>query len=280
LWDNQEDTMLSVMTLNLRFGLADDGPNSWEYRKKALTSLFAEYPADFIGFQEANDFQIKFLKTVLPEHNIIGKRKPAPYFWQNNIIFYKNTWESVFYEHFFLSPTPTIPSRSRKSKWPRQCTMGIFKKNGLELICINTHFDFDASVQAESAGIIMDRLFNMPQKTPAILLGDFNTTPNSSSYKMFTGHDQNIRPTKLDQNIRPAKLDQNIRPKKLYFQNVFKNHYPGTHHGFTGNQNGGHIDWILYRGRLEVKDKRVITDSFNKIYPSDHFPVYATFKWQ
>ena len=263
------------MTLNLRFGLADDGPNSWEYRKKALTSLFAEYPADFIGFQEANNFQIKFLKTVLPEHNMIGKRKPAPYFWQNNIIFYKNTWKGTGQRRTFSDTPQIVPSRSRKSKWPRQCTMGIFKKKGLDLICINTHFDFDASVQEESAMIIIDRLSNMPKETPVILVGDFNTTPDSSSYKVFTGHDQKFRPEKLDQKFRPKKLDQ----KNLYFKNVFKNHYPGTHHGFTGDKNGGYIDWILYRGGLEVKDKMVITDSFNNIYPSDHFPVCATFKW-
>ena len=51
----------STLTLNLRFGLADDGADSWDHRKKALPVLFKKYHPDFIGLQEANDFQIDYL---------------------------------------------------------------------------------------------------------------------------------------------------------------------------------------------------------------------------
>jgi len=51
---------LSVMTLNLRFGLAEDGRNGWEYRKEAVARLFREHGTDFIATQEANDFQIDY----------------------------------------------------------------------------------------------------------------------------------------------------------------------------------------------------------------------------
>ena len=59
--------MLSVLTLNLRFGLADDGPDSWQYRKRCFTAFFEKYRADFMGFQEANDFQIDFIHKILAE---------------------------------------------------------------------------------------------------------------------------------------------------------------------------------------------------------------------
>ena len=105
--------MISVLTLNLRFGLADDGPNNWQYRKKVFPHLFEKYRPDFIGFQEVNDFQTDFLNGMLTEYDFIGKRSPSPSFWQDIIIFYKKTWTCVYREHFFLSPTPTIPSRFR-----------------------------------------------------------------------------------------------------------------------------------------------------------------------
>ncbi|MBL7179805.1 MAG: endonuclease/exonuclease/phosphatase family protein [Desulfobacterales bacterium] len=253
--------MLSVLTLNLRFGLADDGPNGWQYRRKIFTTLLAKYHVDFIGFQEANDFQLDDLDNILTEYDFIGKRSPSPFFWQNNIIFYSKTWSCIHQEHFFLSPTPMIPSRFRKSLWPRQCTIGMFAKNRRRLICANTHFDFDVSVQIESAKLIMERLSHLPPDVPVILMGDFNAPPSSPCYTIFTGKNQ-----------KSADL-------KRFFKNVFKKPFPGTHHGFTGNANGDHIDWILYRGRIAKKKYKVIRDIIDGIYPSDHFPLYASFNW-
>ena len=120
--------MVSVLTLNLRFGLADDGPNSWVYRQKAFQAFSRRHGTDFIALQEVNDFQLDFISRILPEYDCIGARTPAPAFWQNNLILFQRTWECERQEHFFLSPTPDIPSRSRKSHWPRQCTMGLFTK--------------------------------------------------------------------------------------------------------------------------------------------------------
>jgi endonuclease/exonuclease/phosphatase family metal-dependent hydrolase len=252
--------MISVLTLNLRFGLANDGPNSWQYRKKVFPYLFEKYRPDFIGFQEANDFQTNFLNEMLTEYDFIGKRSPSPSFWQDIIVFYKKTWTCVYREHFFLSPTPNIPSRFRKSIWPRQCTMGMFKNGNNMIICVNTHLDFDPSVQTTSAKLIMDRLQRFPSDVPVIMVGDFNTTPFSPCYKIFTGH------------------GQKTETQKCYFKNAFKKPYPGTHHGFTGNINGDYIDWILYRGKIVKQDCRVIKNRIDGLYPSDHFPVYATFK--
>lgn len=260
---NDPVELLTVLTLNLRFGLADDGPNSWQYRKTIIASLLKKYPADFIGFQEANDFQIDFLNENLSGYNYIGKRTPAPYFWQNNIIFYKSTWKCTHYEHFFLSPTPRIPSRGRESIWPRQCTIGVFKKNDRMLICVNTHFDFSASVQVESARLILKQLSCLPPDLSAILLGDFNTTPDSACHRIFTGQDH-----------------EKGTGKSRSFQNAFSEPFPGTIHNFSGNARGGHIDWILYRGRIIKKNCKIIQDSVNGNYPSDHFPLYASFIWE
>ena len=259
---NKADNHFSVLTLNMRFGLADDGRNSWRYRKKALPVLFKKYRADFIGVQEANDFQSDFLETILSEYDFIGKRCPSPPFWQNNIIFYKKIWKCIYNEHFFLSPTPMVPSRSRKSKWPRQCTIGMFKNNGRKLICINTHFDFDDAVQNESARLIMARLSLLPPDIPSILSGDFNATPVSSCYKIFTGQNQ------ITGQKHPC------------YKNIFKEPFPGTHHKFTGNTDGKHIDWILYRNNIVPEKCNVLHGAFDNVYPSDHFPIFATFKWE
>jgi len=254
--------MFSVMTLNLRFGLADDGPNSWYYRKHCLPYLFSQYRPDFIALQEANDFQIDFLNQLLAAYDFIGKRSPAPPSWQDNIIFYQKTWECNYHEHFFLSSTPHIPSRFKQSRWPRQCTIGMFTKGDRKIICVTTHLDFERSVQMDSAKLILKQLSNLPHNLPAILTGDFNATPSSSCHMIFTGQD-------MRHKIEGPCL-----------KNVFEDPFPGTFHGFRGEINGDHIDWILYRGGIIPEDRKVIRKKYAGIYPSDHFPVYASFEWQ
>lgn len=256
----KSNNSFSVLNLNLRFGLANDGPNGWEHRKKCFHSLLKDFRADFIGFQEVNNFQSDFLKELLFEYNCIGERKPAPSFWQNNIIFYNKNWECVYHDHFYLSPTPKIPSRYRKSLWPRQCTIGVFKSIDCKMICANTHFDFDTFVQTQSATLIMQRLADIASDIPVILIGDFNATPNSPCYEIFTGN--------------KAK---DIQGKGDFFKNAFPKPFPSTFHGFNDDKKGNHIDWILYRGRLTPNESRIIHGKINGMYPSDHFPLFAVF---
>ena len=251
----------SVLTLNLRFGLADDGANSWEHRKKALPALFRQYRPDFIGLQEANDFQIDYLAKILMDYNFIGMRIPAPPNWQNNVIFFQNRWSRKIDEHLFLSPTPEIPSKFRDSRWPRQCTIGMFTDNQRRLICVNTHFDFADNVQRDSAVLIMERLSRLPSNIPAILLGDFNATPGDNCYGIFTGSN----------NVATLKGP--------WFKNAAPQPFPGTFHGFSGRTDGEHLDWILHRGHIAPVTYEVVVSKFEGIYPSDHFPVYAEYGW-
>jgi len=251
---------ISVLSLNLRFGLADDGPNSWIYRKESYPSLLEKYRTDIIGFQEVNNFQADFLKNILSEYSWIGERKSAPEFWQDNIIFYHKDWECIYQDHFYLSTTPDIPSRFQKSKWPRQCTIGIFKNKQGKLIVANTHFDFDIDVQVQSALLIMKRLSEISSKDPIILIGDFNAAPHSPGYNVFTGENPN-----------------EASGSDLYFKNAFKKPYPGTFHGFNDDKTGDHIDWILYRGELIPVESSTLQMKINGFYPSDHFPVFSVF---
>jgi endonuclease/exonuclease/phosphatase family metal-dependent hydrolase len=251
--------MISVLTLNLRFGLAPDGPNGWEFRKDSLSKLLARHGATFMGFQEANDFQIDYLYNQLPGFSYIGRRVPAPPSWQSNVIFYRSDWQCLYRDHFFLSPTPDIPSRFRDSKWPRQCTVGEFQNGADRVILINTHLDFDATVQADSARIILDRISTFPTDIPAVFIGDFNARPESWCYQILTGNDP----------VGP--------PAVRIFKDAFCSPFPATFHGFSGDTDGDHIDWMLYAGKIVPTSREVIQRKFRGRYPSDHFPLFATF---
>jgi endonuclease/exonuclease/phosphatase family metal-dependent hydrolase len=245
---------LSVMSLNLRFGLADDGSNSWPYRSVAYPDLIKQHPCDFYAFQEANDFQIAFLAELLGDYRCIGQRRPAPDYWQNNVIFYHERWRCLDHQHFYLSDTPDLVSQFSGSRWPRQCTMGNFIRQGLRLTVVNTHFDFKAEVQRRSAQLICRRLDRLAPAWPIVLMGDLNAGVNSSCLAVFAAYGDG-------------------------FKSAVQTPEAGTHHAFDGRPRGGAIDWILYQGGLKVNKAQVVTGKYHGYYPSDHFPLEAAFCW-
>ncbi len=248
--ENTQTGELSVMSFNLRFGLADDGIHSWQHRQKAYPDFFNTYTPDFIGFQEANNFQSLFLENLLQDYSYIGMRDPSPERWQNNLIFYKKSWKCLQTKHYFLSETPEAESKLPESEWPRQCVIGLFENDGRQLIHVNTHFDFKESVQKRSAELIIDFLSAFSHDIPVVITGDFNADPYGPSYHVF--------------------LEKN-------FQDAFESNHSSTFHGFTGEDKGGHIDWILYRGAVSRQTSTVIQDRFSGEYPTDHYPVLAEF---
>jgi endonuclease/exonuclease/phosphatase family metal-dependent hydrolase len=134
--------------------------------------------------------------------------------------------------------------------------MGIFQRANRWVVCVNTHLDFTETIQEKSARLILSRLSGLAVTDPAVIVGDFNTSPDSRCYRLFTG------------NMPGSRI-----------RNAFKSPFPGTHHGFTGKTNGGHIDWVLYRGAIVPDQKKVLRDDFNGYYPSDHFPLWVHFRW-
>jgi endonuclease/exonuclease/phosphatase family metal-dependent hydrolase len=246
---------LRVMSLNLRFGLADDGPNSWALRSVSYPDLLHNHPCDFYAFQEANDFQISFLGDLLMSYSVIGQRCPAPEYWQNNVIFFHKRWRCLNSQRFYLSDTPDVPSQFSGSRWPRQCTMGTFIYGGRQLTVIDTHFDFEAEVQRRSALLICKRLKDLAPAWPVVLMGDLNAGPESSCLAVFTASGDGFKSA--------------LGPQST-----------GTHHGFKGKTESKAIDWILYQGAMQVRNARVITNRYCGYFPSDHFPLTADFCWQ
>lgn len=254
---------LVVMTMNLRFGLADDGDNGWVHRKSVVRQILGQYPAQFIGFQEVNHFQAEFLIKNLPSHNYVGWHNRGIKWWQSIMIFYDRSWTCLAHKHYFLSETPEIPSKLEGSKWPRQCVIGWFRApargqaesqaESREFIMVNTHFDFAPQVQKDSAALIMGFLSDFPRGLPLVITGDFNANPGSPAYEFF---------------LRNG------------FKEVFSNEAITTFHEFEGKETGRQIDWILFREGLAPDSPKVIKDSFSGRFPSDHYPLMCGFRWQ
>ncbi|MCP4718491.1 MAG: endonuclease/exonuclease/phosphatase family protein [Desulfobacteraceae bacterium] len=248
----QDKSQLTIMTMNLRFGLARDGENGWQHRKILVAKLLKKYPGDFFGFQEVNHFQADFLIRALPGYQVLGQHNKTIDFWQSNLIFFHPSWHCLEQKHYFLSYTPEVTSKLAGSKWPRQCVIGLFQKERDQIIVANTHFDFDPFVQKESAALVIKFLSEFPIGLPVVILGDFNANPGSLAHTLF---------------------------KNKGFAGVLDNETTTTFHEFEGKDTGKQIDWILYQGGLTSVFNQVVTDCFSNRFPSDHYPVRAGFDW-
>ena len=66
---------------------------------------------------------------------------------------------------------------------------------------------------------------------------------------------------------------------KKYVSLIEKNYKEETsHHGFNGNEaaEGSRIDWILMPAQFECSYLHMEKRSFNNVFPSDHYPMFAT----
>ena len=261
VWSEAPESAFTVVTLNLRFGLAQDGANRWARRRELWPQFLRLCPADFFLLQEVNDFQAEDLSTLMVDYACIGRRRPAPAFWQHNLIWYRSDWQLDTDAHFFLSPTPGLPSRFRASRWPRQCTAAVFRRADRRLAIAVTHLDFDPEVQAASARLIRRRINSLAPATATVVAGDFNAPPGTPAHRVLTACQGSA------DGEGPA------------FSDAFQPPYPGTHHGFTGSRDGDYIDWILYRGPIEIHARGVLQRPLSGRHLSDHYPVWAAFGW-
>ena len=63
---------VTVMSFNLRYGTADDGPDSWPHRRELVFDVIREVAPDVLGTQEALRFQLDELSTGVPGFGEIG----------------------------------------------------------------------------------------------------------------------------------------------------------------------------------------------------------------
>ena len=101
---------LSVMSFNIRRGTARDGRNHWINRRNLVHEILNHYRPDVLGLQEALDFQISEVRTMLPGYECVGAGNLGGSKGLHNAIFYDAGLFVLSEEGtFWLSDTPDIP---------------------------------------------------------------------------------------------------------------------------------------------------------------------------
>ena len=67
----KNDTVLNVMSFNIRWNSPNDGINIWDNRKDMAADVFMNYKIDIAGLQEVTKVQLDDLNDRLPDYAYI-----------------------------------------------------------------------------------------------------------------------------------------------------------------------------------------------------------------
>lgn len=159
---------------------------------------------------------------------------------------------------FWLSETPSVPSRGWDGKYKRIVTYVHVrdKESGQLYLVFNTHLDHKGVVAREkSLALIADSALAIGGDTiPMFVMGDLNVTPDAPE---------------LAPMWRTMKLAQREAPitDTLY-----------TFHGYKPDK-GKMIDYIFYRNASAL-EFRILREGYGVPYLSDHYPIVGVFARQ
>ena len=254
---------VSVMSYNIRYATESDGENAWSQRKGYLAAQVAFYEPDILGVQEALLEQLEFLDEELQQYTWFGEGRDGGKKGEFSALFYNTEkFEVLDTNTFWLSETPETISKGWDAALNRICTYGLFreKETGKQFYVFNTHFDHLGELARQrSAELIVDKIKTInSENLPVVLMGDLNLEPDSPALAPIFGF----------LNDSKAAASQVVFGPE------------GTFNGFKWEEPvSKRIDYVFTSPKgIEVLKYAVLSESRDKKYPSDHFPVLVLFQ--
>jgi len=245
---------LTLMTFNIRYGTADDGPNSWPYRRALVADIIAREAPDLLAIQEGLAFQLDELKAALRGYRKLGQHRDGGSEGEFSGIYVKEARLRVLdWGEIWLSPAPdSVGARGWDAALPRMAVWADVApvQGGAPIRVYGTHFDhLGETARLESARLILRHSEEAP---PTIVMGDLNAGEDSAPLEAF-----------FERGYRSA------------FRTLHPDSRLGTFNGFIDPLGGDRIDHILLDPRLEVLRAEILDQRSGSTWPSDHYPVVA-----
>ncbi|TXE08390.1 endonuclease/exonuclease/phosphatase family protein [Gelidibacter salicanalis] len=260
---NHPSAKLNIMTFNIRYDNPEDGMNNWQYRKEYVANSILFHDVDILGTQEVLHNQMVDLKKLLPDYESVGVgREDGKEKGEYSALFYKkNRFSVVESGYFWLSATPEIAGSKgwdgaceRIASWAKLKDL----KSGKEVLTMNTHFDHVGVVaRRESVTLILNKLSELANGIPVILMGDFNAEPDSVVIK-----------TILNTSNENHLIDsRSISPL------VYGPSWSFHDFGKIPFEKRPLIDYIFISKDIEISKYGVLAETDNDIFLSDHTPI-------
>jgi len=255
----QSSTPITVASYNLRYNTQNDGVNAWPNRKENVKALIQFHDFDLFGTQEGLRGQLDDI-AELPDYAFLGAgRDDGKTAGEHSAIFYRKSRFNVTQSgNFWLSETPDKPGKGWDATCcNRICSWAKFadQTTGKSFFFFSVHFDHQGVVaRRESGKLMVQEIKKIAGNTPVILVGDFNSTPDTEQIKTI-------------QSLLP---DTYAVTKTPPYGPV------GTFSGFKFDAPfKDRIDYIFVSKQFDVLKYGALTDAKEQRYPSDHLPVMA-----
>lgn len=248
---------LRVLSYNVRYAELDTGEETWPARRDGVASVLRFHRPDLVCLQEVWQDQLADLRDRLPGYEwattrlMDGEHTPIGY--------RPDRLSLVDHSAFSLSETPDdLLAIGWDGAIPRVTTEATFRDAGTgdQFAVLNTHLDHVGERARErGAELLADRVAD--RSVPALVAGDFNSTPDDKPYGSLTDE---AGPGLSD--ARSVAADP---------------HGPATtFNDFDEPQPGRQIDHVLVSEGVSVDRFGVLTDLDTRArYPSDHFALLA-----
>lgn len=251
---------LKVISFNIRLVNKDDGTNNWLYRYPATFEMMEKEMPDVMGVQEMLPMQREMIKEYFNgKYKCIGVgREDGKSEGECMGIWYNPKTISILkWGTFWLSETPSKPSKGWDGACYRTATWAVCRYQGKKFIIVNTHLDH-VGEEAQRNGIELvaarAKALAAKEKLPIVITGDFNLDENRSVLiDDFSAQFCNARRT-------AAETDKSY-----------------TFNGWGRSQST--IDYIFYEG-FTCSSFSVLKKKYaEKPFISDHFPCRAEFEF-
>ncbi len=252
------DGTVRVMSYNVR--CANDGIQTITNRSKVGVEVLKAYMPDSFGVQECTPRWKRIFKRALGDkYDCVGRARDyfGPFTEYSSIYYLKDKYSLIDSGTFWLSETPDKAyTKSFDSKCCRIATWAVLenKETGERYTHINTHLDhvLDSTRDAQMK-VLIERVLEIAGDSKVVMTGDFNAHEDSSVY---------------------AVACESFSDSKY----VAKNTDDGptiTKYGTREDNGRGAIDFIFISKGLEAETYKIIRNTVEGIYPSDHFPIVA-----
>lgn len=259
--DIYAENELKIMSCNVRcISPTDALKRSWFYRAELVIQGIQNEQPGVIGFQEVTKWQYNYLCNALDAFDSVITYRDEAFNSEGCPIFYRSdTYTLIDKGSFWLSETPEVMSKSWGAQYNRICSYAILKDNATdtEFVVFNTHLSH-VSDEARINGIkvVLDKIKEFGD-LPAILMGDLNAEEYTETYISAT---------------------ENFLDAKYQTENTMTS---ATYQRWGKELENDCIDYILIsKTGFKVNSYKVVTDTYDGVYSSDHFPLVASLSFE
>ena len=250
-----------IMSFNLR--CANDGEQTITNRSKVAVEVIKQYAPDSFGVQECTPRWKRILAYNLGDkYDCVGAARDyyGPFTEYSSIYYLKDKYNLIDSGTFWLSETP-------EKRWTKSFDSACFriaswalledKETGMRYTHINTHLDHVLKTTREAQmKVLIECVNKVANGSPIVMTGDFNDYEDSLVY--------NVACSSFNDTKKVAENSDDGRTFTKYGQKA-----DDSHEGI------GAIDFIFADKSLKVDTYKIIRNTVQGIYPSDHYPIVA-----